>query len=49
MVNNKYEFTVVLTGFGDDANAAWDDAVSQFAIEPGPAPDDPKIESIEED
>ena len=49
MANNKYEFTLVLIGFGNDADAAWEDAVSQFAIEPGPTPDNPTVEPNEED
>ena len=49
MAINQYALSLVLIGFGNDAAAAWEDAVSQFAIEPGPTPDNPTVEPNEED
>ena len=35
-----YVFTVELYGYGDNADAAWNDATEAFAEDPGPTPDD---------
>jgi len=34
----RYEFTLTLTGEGDNADEAWEDAVEAFSCEPGLPP-----------
>lgn len=34
----RWEFTVTLSGIGDDISEAWQDAVTQFSVDPGAPP-----------
>ena len=43
----NYVFKVTLSGYGNDLQSAWDDAVEKFAEDPG-APDDEEY-TIEEE
>lgn len=31
----RYEFTVILSGEGETREEAWEDAITQFSLEPG--------------
>lgn len=35
-----YTFTITISGYGENVDQAWDDAVNSMAIDPGPPPDD---------
>ena len=34
----RYEFRVVIAGYGKDADQAWEEATEQFSLDPGPTP-----------
>lgn len=36
----RWEFTVTLSGIGDDISEGWQDAVTQFSTDPGAPPDE---------
>ena len=38
MAFGRYEFRIVLAGYGDSPEKAWDDATESFAQDPGPCP-----------
>ena len=40
MAFQRHTFTVTLSGFGRDADAAWQDAVEGFSQDPGATPDE---------
>ena len=35
----RYEFTIILSGYGETPDEAWLDATIQFSLEPGSIPD----------
>jgi len=43
---HRYEFKVTMTGDGDDAVEAWNDAVVNFTLQTGPKID-PCVDNIE--
>jgi len=44
-----YTFKVLICGYGDTPEEAWDRAVEQFSMEPGPTPDEGDYEITEEE
>lgn len=44
-----YEFTITLSGCGDDVDEAWQDAVEGFIEEPGSVPDDSQVKVEDKD
>ena len=39
-----YEFTITMSGSGDNETEAWNDAVTALAMDPGSVPEDFKVE-----
>jgi len=37
---SRYVFQVVITGFGNNPDEAWDDTVEGFSLDPGCIPDE---------
>lgn len=44
-----FKFTVIINGHGENADEAWIDACAELGLEPGPTPDNSKIETTEID
>ena len=45
----RWLFTLTMAGFGDNIDEAWDDAVEDFMLDPGPVPDESEIDYEYED
>lgn len=43
---NKYTFKIELTGFGDNADQAWEDATMCTMLEDDPTPDEYEMEEM---
>lgn len=43
-IMKKYTFTVILTGYGDNEDQAWRDAVESTYLDEDPAPDQFEVE-----
>jgi hypothetical protein len=46
---NKYTFTVILTGYGENEDDAWRDATHAADLDSDPAPDEFEVEECEPD
>jgi len=44
----RYTFTVVLTGYGENEDQAWCDAVEATCLDNDPTPDEFEVEDIDE-
>jgi hypothetical protein len=45
----RYTFTVVLTGYGENEDQAWNDAVTSTCLEDDPTPDEYEVEDDEDE
>jgi len=45
----RYEFPIILSGYGETPDEAWLDATTQFSLEPGSTPDDYTEETEDEE
>jgi hypothetical protein len=45
----RYEFTITLSGEGNNAQEAWEDAVEAFQLDPGAPPDSYALSSPNEE